>query len=167
MHISLIAAMADQRVIGKDNRMPWHLPADMAHFRSHTLGKPVLMGRKTFESLGKPLPSRTNIVLTRDPDYRAEGCLVVHSPEEAMRSASNAFELMVIGGQHVYELMLPRAERMYLTLVHAHVDGDAWFPAFDPGHWQEEAREEHAADERNPHPYTFVTLKRIATGVAE
>ncbi|QKT04352.1 type 3 dihydrofolate reductase [Ectothiorhodospiraceae bacterium 2226] len=167
MHISLIAAMADQRVIGKDNAMPWHLPADMAHFRKLTLGKPVLMGRKTFESLGKPLPSRTNIVLTRDAEFHAEGCLVVHSVEEALKVASNAFEFMVIGGQHVYELMLPRAQRMYLTLVHARVDGDAYFPPFAPGHWREEEREEHPADERNPYPYTFLTLERIATGVAE
>ena len=159
--IALIAAMTDDRVIGVENRLPWKLPADMKWFRKHTLGKPIVMGRKTFESFGaKPLPERRNIVITRDPDYRAEGALVVHSVDEALQAAGDAEEVMIIGGASFYEQMLPRADRLYLTFVHANLTGDAWFPAFDPADWQEVYREDRPADAKNPHDISFVILER-------
>ena len=159
--IALIAAMTDDRVIGIDNRLPWKLPADMKWFRRHTLGKPIVMGRKTFESFGgKPLPERLNIVITRDRDYRAEGAVVVHDIDEALAAAGDAEEVMIIGGASFYEQMLPRADRLYLTFVHADVEGDAWFPEFDRSQWREVYREDHEADEKNPYAYSFVILER-------
>ncbi len=156
--------MTDDRVIGIENRLPWKLPADMKWFRKHTLGKPIVMGRKTFESFGaKPLPERRNIVITRDPDYRAEGALVVHSVDEALQAAGDAEEVMIIGGASFYEQMLPRADRLYLTFVHANLTGDAWFPAFDPADWQEVYREDRPADAKNPHDISFVILERKRT----
>ncbi len=160
MHISLIVAMTDDRVIGVENRLPWQLPADMQWFRRHTLGKPVVMGRKTYESIGKPLPERTNIVVTGDPAYRAPGCRVVHSIDEAIAAADGANELMVIGGASFYEQMLPRADRLYLTVVHADIAGDAWFPPVEAADWQEVERQERAADERNAYALTFRVLAR-------
>ncbi len=158
--ISLIAAMTHDRVIGIENRLPWKLPADMRWFRRHTLGKPIVMGRKTFESFGaKPLPDRLNIVITRDPGYRAEGAVVVHSIDQALTAAGEAEEVMIIGGASFYEQMLPRADRLYLTFVDADIEGDAWFPEFDAAQWQEVYREEHPADEKNPHACRFVILE--------
>jgi dihydrofolate reductase len=162
MKLSLIAAMADNRVIGHENRLPWHLPADLQHFKAITLGKPVLMGRKTWESLGRPLPGRTNIVITRDAGYIAEGCVVAHSLEEAVRAAGEAAEIMVIGGAQLYRQALPLADTIYLTLVHAEFQGDTRFPDWQPKEWRETARIDHAADDRNPHAYSFITLERQA-----
>mgnify|MGYP001814615012 FL=1 len=162
MKLSLIAAMAENRVIGHENRLPWHLPADLQHFKTITLGKPVLMGRKTWESIGRPLPGRTNIVITRDADYVAEGCVVAHSLEEAVRAAGEAAEVMVIGGAQLYRQALPLADTLYLTLVHAEIQGDTRFPAWQPGEWRETARSDHEADDRNPHAYSFITLERQA-----
>ncbi|MCW8839349.1 MAG: type 3 dihydrofolate reductase [Gammaproteobacteria bacterium] len=159
--ISLIAAMADDRAIGIDNRLPWKLPADMQWFRRHTLGKPIVMGRKTFESFGgKPLPQRTNIVITRDQNYRAEGAVVVHTIEEAIAAVGGVDEVMIIGGESFYRQMLPRADRFYLTLVHGRFEADAWFPEFDWNEWQEVAREEHPADEKNAYACSFIVLER-------
>jgi len=161
MKISLIWAMADDRVIGIENRLPWRLPADMKWFREQTMGKPILMGRKTFESFGgKALPGRTNIIVTRDPDYRAEGAVVAHSAAEALAAAGDAGEVMVIGGASFYEQMLPRADRLYMTLVHGKFDGDAWFPAFDEREWQEVRRMDYAPDAKNVYPYSFVVMER-------
>lgn len=161
MIVSLIAAMAENRVIGIENRLPWKLPADMKWFREHTLGKPIVMGRKTFESFGaKPLPQRTNIVVTSDPDYRAEGAVVVHSIDAALKAADSAPEVMIIGGASFYEQMLPRADRIYLTLVHHNFEGDAWFPEFDHTHWRETRRIEFSADEKNPYDCSFLILER-------
>jgi dihydrofolate reductase len=162
MKLSLIAAMAENRVIGHENRLPWHLPADLQHFKAITLGKPVLMGRKTWESLGRPLPGRTNIVITRDAGYVAEGCVVAHSLEEALRAAGEAAEVMVIGGAQLYRQALPLADTLYLTLVHAEFRGDTRFPAWQPKDWRETARIDHVADDRNPHAYSFITLERQA-----
>jgi dihydrofolate reductase len=159
--ISLIAAMAEDRVIGIGNRLPWRLPADMKWFRRHTLGKPIIMGRKTFESFGaKPLPERLNIVMTRDPGYRAEGAVVVHDVEQALTAAGDVAEVMIIGGASFYEQMLPRADRLYLTLVHTRVEGDAWFPEYDPGQWRELEREELPADDRNSFACSFCIYER-------
>ncbi|MCF5899156.1 type 3 dihydrofolate reductase [Aeromonas veronii] len=162
MKISMIAAMAHDRVIGKDNQMPWHLPADLAHFKRVTLGKPVLMGRKTFESIGRPLPGRRNLVISRNPDYQAEGIEVVGSIEAALAllAGSSVEELMVIGGGHLYAEMLPSADCLYLTQIDLAVEGDTRFPAFDDGQWQRIACESHPADEKNPHSYSFETWQR-------
>jgi len=159
--ISLIAAMADNHVIGIANKLPWKLPADMKWFRQHTLGKPIVMGRKTFESIGaKPLPSRTNIVVTSDVNYRAAGCTVVHSLEAALVSAGNVPEVMVIGGASFYAQTLPHAQRIYLTVVHFPFDGDAWFPEIDWSAWYEASRIDCPADANNPFAHTFLILER-------
>lgn len=160
--ISLIAAMANNRVIGIDNQLPWKLPADMKWFRLHTLGKPVVMGRKTFESFGgRTLPDRLNIVITRDKTYRANDAVVVHSIDEAIAAAGNVEEIMVIGGASFYQQMLPMAERMYLTFVEMEPAGDAWFPEYDENQWREIVREEHESDEKNLCAYRFVVLERV------
>ena len=160
MIISIIAGMDKNRLIGQGNRLPWRLPADMKHFRRYTVGKPVLMGRKTFESIGKALPKRTNIILTRDRGYRAEGCIVTHSIEEALHTATACEEIMIIGGASIYDLFLPRADRLYLTYVHDCFDGDIYFPPFDVADWQEVKRVDYQPDEKNPHPYSFLFLHR-------
>ncbi|MGL4717378.1 MAG: type 3 dihydrofolate reductase [Aeromonas sp.] len=162
MKISMIAALAKKQVIGKNNLMPWHMPADLAHFKRVTLGKPVLMGRKTFESIGRPLPGRRNLVISRNPDYQAEGIEVVGSVEAALAllAGSSVEELMVIGGGHLYAEMLPSADCLYLTRIDLAVEGDTRFPAFDDGQWQRIECESHPADEKNPHPYRFETWQR-------
>lgn len=162
MKISLIAAMTDEQVIGVDNRLPWRLPADMKWFRRHTLGKPIIMGRKTFESFGgKPLPERPNIVITRDADYQAPGAVVVHSIDAALQAAGAVDEVMIIGGASFYEQMLPRAQRLYLTFVHANIIGDAWFPAVDFTQWREIERHDYPPDEKNPYAHSFCIYDRI------
>lgn len=159
--ISLIAAMAENRVIGIENRLPWKLPADMKWFRENTLGKPIVMGRKTFESFGaKPLPQRTNIVVTADAHYRAEGAIVTHSVDDALAAAGKAPEIMIIGGASFYAQLLPRAHRIYLTVVHHVFHGDAWFPEIDAARWREIRRIEHKADERNTCDCSFLVLER-------
>lgn len=157
--ISLIAAMAKNRAIGINNRMPWHLPADLRHFKALTVGKPIIMGRKTWESLPGLLPDRPHIVVTRDPNYQAEGCQVVHSIEEALAAAGNVPEVMIVGGAAFYAAMLPQADRLYLTLIETTVEGDAFFPDYNPAEWCEIAHERHDADEKNPFSYSFLTLE--------
>jgi dihydrofolate reductase len=152
--ITLIVAAADNGVIGRDNALPWHLPDDLKRFKSLTLGKPVVMGRKTFESIGKPLPGRQNIVVTRDTNYRREGVTVVHDVDETVAAATGAPEIMVIGGAELFRLFLPRATRIHLTRVHADVTGDVMWPELD-NTWGVVASEPHAADERHAWPMTF------------
>ena len=158
--LSLIVAMAQNRVIGRDNALPWHLRQDLKRFKAQTLGKPILMGRKTFESIGKPLPGRTNIVLTRDPAWSAPGVVAVRTVEEALAQASGASELVAIGCAEVYRLVMPFVRRMYLTNVQAEVPGDTYFPAFDPTQWADVDCDTHPADEHNDFPVSFVTLER-------
>lgn len=158
--ISLIAAMDENRVIGIDNRLPWKLPADLQYFREVTMGKPILMGRKTYESIGRPLPGRTNIVLTSDPAFTADGCTIVHSVEEGLGAAAGSEEVMVIGGASLYRHMLPIAHRLYVTLIHAEFEGDTWFPEIEAGEWREVERVDHPADERNVYRYSFVRYER-------
>jgi dihydrofolate reductase len=160
MRISLIVAMAENRVIGRDNQLPWRIPADLKHFKALTMGKPIIMGRKTYESIGRPLPGRDNIVITGDTSYRAEGCQVVHTLEEALRSAGGAEEAMIIGGATLYRQTLKDADRLYLTLVKAQPEGDTWFPKIEPQEWREIRREVHTADESNEYDYDFVVLDR-------
>ncbi|MET0086779.1 MAG: type 3 dihydrofolate reductase [Sedimenticola sp.] len=158
--ISIIAAMAENRAIGIENRLPWRLPADLQHFKRLTVGKPIIMGRKTWESLPGLLPDRPHILVTGNHDYVAEGCTVTHSIEQALEAAGDAPEVMIVGGAAFYEQMLPRAERLYLTLVHTRVEGDAFFPEYDPSEWRETARQQCQADEKNPFDYTFINLER-------
>lgn len=161
--IALIAAMGNDRVIGINNRLPWHLPADFKHFKALTVGKPVLMGRRTFESIGRPLPGRRNIVVTRDPNFRPEDAIVVSSIDEALAQAAPAPEVMVIGGASFYKQMLPRAQRLYLTFVHGQFEGDAYFPAWSAQEWKEIERQDYPADGAEDLSYSFVTLERRAS----
>lgn len=159
-NLSLIVAVSDNGVIGRNNGLPWRLPADLAHFRRLTMGKPILMGRRTWESLPGLLPHRTHVVLSRDCDYPVNGAHLVQSLDEAVATFGDVDELMVIGGADLYAQALPLASRIYLTQVHAEVEGDVHFPPIDPEAWREVAREDHDADDRNPHRYSFVTLER-------
>lgn len=158
--ISLIAAMANDHSIGIDNRMPWHLPADLKHFKSVTLNKPVIMGRRTFESLGRALPQRTNIVITTQKDFIAPGCLIVHDLNDAIKAAGNADEIMIIGGGKLYQETLKIADRMYLTFIDLDTKGDTFFPKYKEDEWQEISREVHQKDALNPYDYAFVVLER-------
>jgi dihydrofolate reductase len=161
MRISMIAAMTEDRVIGIKNTLPWKLPNDMKWFRQHTLGKPIIMGRKTFESFGaKPLPGRTNIIITHDKDYQAKDSIVVHSIDEALQAAGDVDEVMIIGGASFYEQMLDRADRLYLTFVHADIKGDAWFPEINNKDWNRVEQETHKKDEKNQYTHSFVILDR-------
>ena len=161
MKISLIWAMDENRLIGVRNRLPWKLPADMKWFREQTMGKPIVMGRKTFESFGaRPLPGRVNIIVTRDPHYRVEGAVVVHGIEEALQAAADADEVMIIGGASFYEQMLPRADRLYVTQVHGVFEGDAWFPEFDLSGFTEVRRVESDVDEKNSYACSFIVYDR-------
>ncbi|MCF6435427.1 MULTISPECIES: type 3 dihydrofolate reductase [Pseudoalteromonas] len=161
MIISMIAAMANNRVIGQDNKMPWHLPSDLKHFKRVTLNKPVVMGRKTFESIGRPLPGRRNIVITRSESYSASGVEVVSSPQAALELVSDAEEIMIIGGGNIYEQFLPMCERLYLTFIDLDVAGDTCFPDYTKaGHWEVIEEQSLSADECNPHNHKFVTLKK-------
>ena len=158
--ISLLVAASENGVIGRDNGMPWHLPDDLKHFKALTLGKPVLMGRRTYDSIGRPLPGRTNLVMTRSPDWAVPGVIVVKDLEEAIRAAGAAQELVVAGGAQVYALALPRATRIYLTRIHADIEGDTRLPELDRDAWHEVSRQLHPVDERHPFAMSFVTLER-------
>ncbi|MBI4033078.1 MAG: type 3 dihydrofolate reductase [Candidatus Blackburnbacteria bacterium] len=155
--ISLIAALGRNRVIGKNNRLPWKLPADLKHFHDLTVGKTVVMGRRTFESIGRVLPNRINIVITSDKGYPAPGCKIVHSVDEALKAFGEDEEVMIIGGASIYEQFLPLATRMYLTQIDEDFEGDAYFPMFDPEEWVETEREEKRD---NQYKYAFLTLER-------
>ena len=159
MKISLIVAMTPDRLIGANNALLWHLPNDFKHFKSVTMGKPIIMGRKTYESIGRPLPGRQNIILTQQPDFVMAGCDCAHSVEEALKIAKGD-EVMIIGGAEIYRLFLPLADTLWITLVKADVKGDTYFPEWDPALWQETMREEHLKDEKHPYAYTFLKYKK-------
>jgi dihydrofolate reductase len=162
MTISLLVAVAENDVIGKQGAvLPWRLPADLKHFKSLTMGHPIIMGRKTYETIGRPLPGRINIVMTHDRAYQAPGCTVVHSLEEALSCASesNPSEVFVIGGGVVFDAVIHQADKLYLTEVHGKPAGDVLF-TYNPSDWQEITREDHPADEKNQYAYSFVTLVR-------
>ncbi len=161
MVVSIIAAMDRNRLIGNKNQLPWHLPADFAHFKAVTMGKPIVMGRKTYESIGKPLPGRTNIVLSRNEDTQFEGVECVSSFERAVALVADAEEIMIIGGSTIYEMLLPRVDRMYFTYVDGEFDGDAWFPDYDDNQWVEKESEVRQADDKNLYDCRFVTLEKI------
>ena len=163
MKISMIAAMAENRVIGLDNKMPWHLPADLMFFKRITLGKPVIMGRKTFQSIGRPLPGRKNIVLSRDKNIHIEGVSCVQTAEQALALVEDCDEVMVIGGATIYQQFLPQADRLYLTFIDFKTAGDTYFPDYQLiADWQEVDREKHHADQKNSYNYQFLTLDRVS-----
>lgn len=166
MIISLIWAQAQNRVIGRNNKLPWHLSEDLKYFKRVTMGRPVIMGRKTFESIGRPLPGRTNIIITRNKSYHSDNVKVVHTLEEAISLCESiniiddCDEAMVIGGAEIYKQAFAFADRLYLTEVHADVDGDAYFPEFDREQWSEVGREDYAAAGPNPYDYSFLILEK-------
>lgn len=162
MKISAIAAMSENRVIGDDNQLPWHLPADLKHFKALTSGHPILMGRKTYESIGRPLPNRSNIIISRNPDFKAEGCTVVKDIAAAVDCAQkqDSEEIFIIGGAEVYKQLLPEIDRIYLTIVHEDFEGDAYFPELDMSEWHESERVRHEADEINEFACSFIVLER-------
>ncbi len=159
-HLSLIAAMDENRLIGNDNQLPWHLPADLAFFKRSTLGKPIVMGRKTFESIGKALPGRRNIIITRDSSYRADDCDVVNGIDAALSCCAGEEEVMLIGGASLYQQTIGRATQMYITRIHHCFAGDTWFPEFDYNDWKVESQEDFQADLKNPFAYSFVKFVR-------
>lgn len=164
--VSLIVAMTPEGVIGRDNDLPWRLPDDLKRFKSLTMGRPVIMGRRTWESIGRPLPGRTSIVLSRSATFAPQGATVVPDLERALDAAGAVDEAFVIGGAQVYVLALPIAQRLYLTLVHGEVAGDARFPTIDPQQWREIERSERPADERHAFAMTFSVLERAGVAAA-
>ncbi len=170
VQLAVIVAAAENGVIGRNNALPWHLPEDLRYFKRVTMGKPIVMGRKTFESIGRALPGRTNIVISRQRDFSADGVRAVASLEEALALAEDIAvidgvdELMVIGGAEVYRAALPRAQRLYLTQVHAEMEGDARLPEVEWAQWREVSRESWPASESNPYPYSFVVFERVCAG---
>ena len=166
MLVSAIVAAARNNVIGKNNQIPWYLPADLAYFKRTTLGHHVLMGRKSFSSIGRPLPKRTNVVITRDPYFSATGVVVAHSIKEALELAAEngETEAFIIGGGVIYSESMDLWDKVYLTEVDAEPEGDVFFPELDPANWTEAWREEHPADEKNEFAFTFRVLERVQTG---
>lgn len=158
--VSIVVAVAENGIIGRDNALPWHLPEDLRRFKAVTMGKPIVMGRRTFESIGRVLPGRPHLVLSRSRDIRVPGVKVVGSLEEALQAAGPVEEIAVIGGADVFKAALPLADRIYLTRVHANVEGDVRFPALEASEWREVERTEHPADERHAYPMTFSLLER-------
>ena len=161
-HLSLLVAADEKNVIGKDNKLPWHLPSDLKYFKNQTWGMPILMGRKTFESIGKPLPGRKNIVITRNRKWNHEGVTIVHSIDEAVENAKRegAKEIFVIGGGEIFKDAFVKANRIYLTRIHHQFDGDTFFPELDPGQWHQVSSYYHASDEQNRYAHTFGVWQR-------
>lgn len=161
MLISLIVAMDKGGLIGLDNDLPWRLSADLKHFKKITMGKPIIMGRRTHESIGRPLPGRRNIVITSQSGYQAEGCDVVTSPDEALNLSAGSEEVMIMGGASLYRAFLPMAQRLYITRVEATLAGDTYFPEWLPEAWACQERETFAADDKNEYDYSFEVFERI------
>lgn len=161
MILSLIVAMDKNRVIGYQNQLPWHLSADLRHFKAVTMGKPIIMGRKTFDSIGRTLPGRRNIIITRNRKYNAEGADIFYSLEEALNAVQDIEEIMIIGGATIFNEALPIASRIYLTHIDYAFLGDTFFPEITKHQWDEVSREDHSADDNNRYDYSFVTLERL------
>jgi dihydrofolate reductase len=159
--LTIIVAVADNRVIGSGNQLPWRLPDDLKRFKALSLGKPIILGRKTYDSIGRPLPGRLNIVVSRRGDLHIPGCTIVSSVTEAIAAAGNVDEIVIVGGADIYRQLLPRVQTIHLTRVHANVPGDVYFPELAPGEWREVATEYHPADERHAHAFTFSELQRV------
>ena len=161
MIVSLVLAMSENRVIGRDGGLPWHLPKDLQHFKKLTVDHTVIMGRKTFDEIKHPLDNRRNVVVSRNPDFQPRGATVVPSLDEALALGATEREVFVIGGGEIFRLALPRADWLYLTIVHASVEGDTYFPSFDATAWALEEEERHEADEKHAYAFTFRTYSRI------
>ena len=162
--LSLIVAMDKNRLIGSNNQLPWHLPADLAFFKRTTMGKPILMGRKTFESIGRPLPGRQNIVISRNPAFQAPGCDLADNIDAALALCEKAEEAMLIGGASLYEQAFAKVSTLYITRIHDSFDGDTWFPEFDEVDWALAEQENYGADGANPHDYSFLKYVRTTRG---
>jgi dihydrofolate reductase len=156
-NLSAVVAYSLNRVMGRNNQLPWHLPDDLKHFKALTVGKTVLMGRKTYESIGKPLPNRRNIIISRDQQLNIPGCEVIHFLQEI----DSAEEVMVIGGAEIFKLLLPHIQLLYLTEIQANIEGDVYFPELDPKQWKEVARQHHASDQNHAYAFDFIQLQRI------
>ncbi|MGK0270631.1 MAG: dihydrofolate reductase [Cocleimonas sp.] len=175
MKLAMIVAMAKNNVIGLNNDMPWHLPADLQWFKKTTLGSPIIMGRKTYESIGRPLPGRLNIILSRDTELEIDGCTVVNTLKDAIKIAEEANnasdktrdEVFITGGAHLYNKFLADADTLYITQIDAELEGDTFFPDYTKYNWQEKQRIEHAADEQNSYPLTFLQLERLRSESCE
>ncbi len=161
MRVSLIVAASANNVIGVRGELPWRLPVDLKRFKQVTTGKPIIMGRLTWDSIGRPLPNRQNIVISRNPDFTAAGCDIVASPDAAVVMAGDVDEVMIIGGSQLYREFLPRAQRIYLTRVAVDIEGDACFPELEDSEWHETSRESHAADEEHAYAFDIIQLDRI------
>lgn len=159
--LSIITAMDNNRLIGKNNALPWHLPEDLAFFKKTTLGKPIIMGRKTFQSIGRPLPGRTNIIISRNKNYQVEGCIVLDSIEAVLDYCKDDEEIMLIGGASLYEQWLPYAHQIYITLINAEFEGDAWFPDYQPELWRTVWHETHQSQKAPQLEYQFKKLQKI------
>jgi dihydrofolate reductase len=160
MKLSLIVAMDKNRLIGSNGKLPWHLPGDLRNFKKITLHKPIIMGRKTHESIGKPLPDRKNIIISRNNDYRAEGCVICHNLEDALKLCAGDEEAIIIGGAEIYLQALDQVDRIYLTEVHAELEGDVYFPEFGRESWDEIIRDDYLADEENEYSFSFFILEK-------
>lgn len=159
--ISLIVAMSDNLVIGENNTLIWHLPNDLKYFKATTMGKPIVMGRKTYESIGRPLPGRENFILTSQRNLTIPGCTVVHSVDEVLAKTKGVPEVVIAGGGQIYRLFLPFVSKMYVTYVHTELEGKTTFPAIDLGEWKEVSREKHTKDEKHAFDYSFVVFERL------
>ena len=157
--LSMIVAASENNVIGKNNQLLWHLPDDLKHFKRTTKGHHVIAGRKTFESQGRPLPNRTNIIITRNRDLQIDGCEIAHSLDEAISMVKNDDEPFIIGGENIYKQALPKVDRIYLTRVHATFEGDTYFPEIDANEWEVVSSEYHGTDEKHKYPFTVYTLE--------
>ena len=162
MIVSMICAMAENRGIGYKNTLPWKLSNDLQHFKALTIGKPIIMGRKTFDSIGKPLPGRKNIILSRNKDLKVEGCEVFQSFDDIKNACKDEEEICIIGGDQIYQLLFDYADTLHLTQIHAEIVADAFFPDFDQSQWEQISCEKHSADRRNDYDYSFTTLKKKA-----
>ncbi|NOU58811.1 dihydrofolate reductase [Marinifilum caeruleilacunae] len=160
MNIAIIVAASRNNVIGKDNQLIWRLSADLKRFKALTTGHTIIMGRKTFDSIGKPLPNRTSVIITRQEDYKQEGCIVVHSLEEALEAVKDQEKVFIIGGGTIYEQAMEKADELYLTLVHKEFDGDTFFPEVKAEEWESVARVDCMPDEKNEYPYSFIDYVR-------
>lgn len=161
--LTIIVAVADNGVIGSGNQLPWRLPDDLKRFKALSLGKPIVMGRKTYDSIGRPLPGRLNIIVSRRGDLHIDGCTIVASVSEAIAAAGNVDEIVIVGGADIYRQLLPRVQTIHLTRVHANVPGDVYFPELPAREWHERSSEYHPADERHVHAFTFSELQRVNT----
>jgi dihydrofolate reductase len=161
MKLTAVVAIDENRVIGLENKLPWNMPADLQHFKKVTLGKPILMGRKTYESIGRPLPKRRNIIISRDPNYSVENCETYPLPEAALAALQDCPEVMIIGGAQLFTQLMPQLTNLELTIIQHQFKGDTFFPEIDFAQWREVARDAHPADSENPYPYTFLTYEKI------